>query len=442
MSDSRFRRLRWWLIGVGLALAVLALGYWSWRLAARHAVEWEMRLLAGDGYPVSPEELRRRYPDAPEETREAFEEWLREWLALEVPDFFHMNWDWDEVTPEALEAWRPWLEAWSERRPALAEFAGHERWPWPADWEAAHESRMLFGKPHLELAGWLNRVVSRRFRLMAARGDAAGAMAEWRDLARLDALNGGEVSGIGFFVRSIGRLDRLDALGCVAASGELAAFSDADLAELTTAFDDEAALGRQWTVCLAAEMAGLRMLLDEMPVEQAEFLTERYDLPRDSWRRRLCDYWYLQSPWAVAELASLLDYLNTMRRLAGRDWYQVEVPAVRAAPGWWFAAGGGDFELLNSVVAAERCAAAVLGSEMYRRRYGKLPESLAELVPEFLDAVPVDPFTGRELEYRIGDWEIPWRVGATESVRRRHGAAVHAGGDFGETIFALSAPEE
>ena len=37
--------------------------------------------------------------------------------------------------------------------------------------------------------------------------------------------------------------------------------------------------------------------------------------------------------------------------------------------------------------------------EAYRRKQGRLPDSLQELVPEYLDAVPTDPFDGQPLRY-------------------------------------------
>ena len=51
-----------------------------------------------------------------------------------------------------------------------------------------------------------------------------------------------------------------------------------------------------------------------------------------------------------------------------------------------------DIRLCRTAVAIER----------YRLKYGKLPEKLPDLVPEFLAAVPLDPFDGRNLRYRKG----------------------------------------
>lgn len=51
-------------------------------------------------------------------------------------------------------------------------------------------------------------------------------------------------------------------------------------------------------------------------------------------------------------------------------------------------------------VAQLRTARAGLAIERYRLATGKLPEKLTDLVPDYLDAVPRDPFGGNDLRYR------------------------------------------
>jgi len=53
-----------------------------------------------------------------------------------------------------------------------------------------------------------------------------------------------------------------------------------------------------------------------------------------------------------------------------------------------------------SVTATLRCCCASLAVERYRLANGALPDSLGDLVPKFLDAVPIDPFDGQPLRYR------------------------------------------
>ena len=44
-----------------------------------------------------------------------------------------------------------------------------------------------------------------------------------------------------------------------------------------------------------------------------------------------------------------------------------------------------------------------LGLMTFKRKNAAYPETLDKLIPEFLDAIPLDPFTGRALVYRKGD---------------------------------------
>jgi hypothetical protein len=57
-------------------------------------------------------------------------------------------------------------------------------------------------------------------------------------------------------------------------------------------------------------------------------------------------------------------------------------------------------------------ALVVLAAELFRRREGRLPESLAELTPTYLPTVPVDMFDGGPLKYRVeGDSFIVYSIG-------------------------------
>jgi len=51
-------------------------------------------------------------------------------------------------------------------------------------------------------------------------------------------------------------------------------------------------------------------------------------------------------------------------------------------------------------IAQWRTARTALAIERYRLAAGKLPDTLADIVPAYLDAVPTDPFDGNELRYK------------------------------------------
>ena len=54
-----------------------------------------------------------------------------------------------------------------------------------------------------------------------------------------------------------------------------------------------------------------------------------------------------------------------------------------------------------STLASLELAATALAVERFRIKTGYLPAALGELTPEFLDSVPVDPFDGAPLRYRV-----------------------------------------
>jgi hypothetical protein len=56
--------------------------------------------------------------------------------------------------------------------------------------------------------------------------------------------------------------------------------------------------------------------------------------------------------------------------------------------------------------AANDAADALIAAERFRRRHGRLPERLEELVPEFLPAVPLDAYDGKPLRFQRSGHEL------------------------------------
>ncbi len=54
---------------------------------------------------------------------------------------------------------------------------------------------------------------------------------------------------------------------------------------------------------------------------------------------------------------------------------------------------------------------AILALKCYKMKYGQLPKSLTDLVPEFLSAIPLDDFDGKPLRYSV-EKKIVYSVGA------------------------------
>jgi hypothetical protein len=68
-----------------------------------------------------------------------------------------------------------------------------------------------------------------------------------------------------------------------------------------------------------------------------------------------------------------------------------------------FTFGGLPESYLLTGHALLRCTVVALAAERYRLRHGDWPRTLADLVPDYLLAVPLDPFDGAPLRYRRSD---------------------------------------
>jgi hypothetical protein len=74
----------------------------------------------------------------------------------------------------------------------------------------------------------------------------------------------------------------------------------------------------------------------------------------------------------------------------------------------------------ENLVALRATARAGLAVEAYRRKHGKPPERLEQLVPEFLPTLPVDPRDGQPLRIkRLGDELVIHAPQDADSIKSR-----------------------
>lgn len=88
---------------------------------------------------------------------------------------------------------------------------------------------------------------------------------------------------------------------------------------------------------------------------------------------------------AARELEQRIDELSL--------WYgvtKIATPSLSSAVALWV-----------RHTAHLRCATVALAAERFRMAEGRWPKSLDELVPEYIDAVPVDPFDEEPLRYKV-----------------------------------------
>ncbi|MGD0541353.1 MAG: hypothetical protein ABSB33_07540 [Tepidisphaeraceae bacterium] len=92
------------------------------------------------------------------------------------------------------------------------------------------------------------------------------------------------------------------------------------------------------------------------------------------------------------------------------------------------------FETLATGEAGDACAQAAVAMTRFRLDHGTLPSHLADLVPAYLDAVPIDPFDGHPLRLAIkSDKWIIYSIGPDGI--DDGGAEMHDG--KGDVIFTL-----
>ena len=94
------------------------------------------------------------------------------------------------------------------------------------------------------------------------------------------------------------------------------------------------------------------------------------------------------------------------------------------------------FQRVSALYARCRVLRTGLAVELFRRKYGRLPQKLDELVPEFLPAVPVSPFSGKPLQIEVGtlDYYRP----ETKSIGKFEGYRVYADGDPADPPVGLT----
>ncbi|MGE0609356.1 MAG: hypothetical protein AB7O62_19850 [Pirellulales bacterium] len=90
-------------------------------------------------------------------------------------------------------------------------------------------------------------------------------------------------------------------------------------------------------------------------------------------------------------------------------------------------------------VARCRVIDAALAAELYRRQQGTFPAKLDDLVPEFMPAVPLDPFTGTPLKMAVrGSNLVIYSVGADNL---DDGGKEDQRGGKPDVVFTLSLPD-
>ncbi len=190
--------------------------------------------------------------------------------------------------------------------------------------------------------------------------------------------------------------------------------TDAQLGRLTQAFD-----GKQYSEILSRTMAGERAaemgymdlsLLDIMNAMDSDAADLQKDVVRTedpvqrlSRASGLTHVRKLDSldAWDQVLDAATLAMPNALAAAKAIDSRLAQMPPFRARPilaNLWSVETS--FTVFARNQAHSQTARTALAVERYRLARGQLPETLSDLLPDYLDEIPTDPFDGQPLRYR------------------------------------------
>jgi hypothetical protein len=150
------------------------------------------------------------------------------------------------------------------------------------------------------------------------------------------------------------------------------------------------------------------------------------DILRTESRGNRFFYWLIR-PIQKLQIIWVQNMFKESNKIARMPYYQIkaltrEKQAMRESAPWYFRLSGLLLADFQSVFLKEATLEAMmvttkagLACKVYKNQIGHYPENLNALVPELMEAVPIDPFTGNPLIYRIQDGGVLiYSVGSNE----------------------------
>lgn len=416
--ENRHTR-KWWLL-IATAVLLLAL-LLTWRFAVAQRLSREIAAHRADGYPTTIEELndQRGPPPPPEENgadlyREAYERYVRapeedqENLPIIGSRFYPPLEHTDPLTDEMLDAADRHIDENTETLDLLYRAGRREQTRFrdriPTDPDRLTE---LVSTPGFGGNGRraMSNLLALNAMVHAERGEADEAARSLRHVWRLgDALEEAPFQ-INHILRAFSYFQMTDQLERVLNHTD---FSEESLAEL-----QETLTGTNWSGAAKKALTEEFVLTIETWGFEGSILSHPYT-------DTLGESDYLRWLNGVYRGAGLLDmdqliYVSFMRHLIG-DAAGLPMPrkrikvqrieeSIKQIPDLYTQLTKMNVSSSRSILTNAstltdiRNAQAALAVERYRLAHDRLPDTLADLTPEFLDAVPLDPFTGDPLKY-------------------------------------------
>lgn len=409
--ERRRWRLGVWgvfFLGCGLLLLLMIVACIAMMVRASNRVDAELAAIQETGQPATAEDLQAYYrlPDGVVNTAEL---WMRATMPMETAEFNTEVQDLPivgnnqkEIPPpgqpwEDLEAVEALLEKYRKQMDLLYEAA--EKGPaaqYPNDFSKGIS--MLL--PHIQALRSGARMLQLEAHVCAHRGDPEGAAKAIRTMIALAQSMEREPVLVSLLVRIA---CNGIAVGQIRTLLRTTEFSDEDLRSFQTCLRSVDLKEGAYQAMLGERVMGIQTMQDPSAMGMSPMQSR---LARLVFGGSLTVYLEhmdrtitaTQLPWpelldetqlAEDELNQIVNQGSPITR-ARYAMLALLCPALNAA---YSAAARG-----TALNAAADVAIAV---EQYRRRHGEVPENLQQLVPEFLPAVPMDPFDGQALRYVV-----------------------------------------
>jgi hypothetical protein len=299
---------------------------------------------------------------------------------------------------------------------------------------ALHEARELAGMPVGRTdtpwdANWITAVLTevQQVRVVASllsfdillrcqEGDVETALTDCRAILTASRSLADQPMLIGLLVRiacraiAVGRLERILAQGEPSESGLAALQQLLEQEEVEPTYLQSVRAERAWADAVAQAAAGgdpaaTQMLQGRFTGSPAADRYLGFLLGGSARSNRAALLKYASRAVEIAKLPATERHAEMMKLEAGKE---LRPWIVRLSAPAYLKTAEADLRSLAQL----RTAAAAVAVERFRRAEGRWPQSLTELAPRYLKAVPDDPYDGAPLRYRrLADGVVVYSVG-------------------------------
>ncbi len=408
------KRFAWFVGGAEIAILLVTFGIWAvFAWYAPHTLETVQQNLATHDIPLTPEEMFRKYPA----TTDADAEYLSKLFANTttfppaLAAFMIRPSYGASLPPEIFDVLLPYVLQQTERIQLLEELPKRTGLRFRRDWKQG-ASVLL---PELSQARVLAYFEDYRILNAVQHHDRAQVLRIWEEEAAVRRLLNTEPILISKLVAiAIGKV-QLASLEAVLPQLD---FSDAELRQIQDMLlEEEKSMLPVYSTFIDGEFNMMNVafsILRQGNNDIFRFVDLNEPSPMvDTLKRIVPNVFPFKQLLDLNEANYNLDLLA--RKKLFTDEAYVAGDAVRALNnqdrGSLTTLGSAlllpalekSYFVINEYLASVRCARTVIAAELYHRRHGQWPEKAADLVPEFLPEVPLDPFDGQPLRFTAGD---------------------------------------